>query len=474
MSLRVRLTLVYTSILGAALVLFGVMVYALVYDVVIRQLDNKLEAAVLEMRQDVQVNEQGQLSLSTVISLDTSVLLQAWDSQGRLVGPTQPIGLGLNLTTPLSEDGLDASVRTQENVQVGDLRMRVVSIPIYTDGERVGTLQAGTDLAVVDGVQRDLVLALLVLAVVAMSVAFIAGWFSTKGALMPLSVMTEIAMRITRADDLSQRIPMQGAAESEVGKLIQAFNRTLARMEKLFQSQRRFLADVGHELRTPLTAIHGNVDLIRHTGEADEQSLSTIETEVGRLTRLVNDLLLLAQADAGKLPLDYRPVELDTVLLEVFQQACMLAHEQANLRIGEVDQVIVCGDRDRLKQVLLNLVGNAVKYTPSGGEIVIGVGKTLNWARLTVQDNGPGIPAEDLPHIFERFYRAEKSRSRKGFGLGLSIARWIVERHGGMIEVQSVPGKGTTFTVRLPLAEGDCQEQARALSLIEGPPERTD
>jgi signal transduction histidine kinase len=182
------------------------------------------------------------------------------------------------------------------------------------------------------------------------------------------------------------------------------------------------------------------------------------------LTRLVGDLLLLAQAESGKLPLDKRLVELDTLLLEVMQQVRVLARDRLQMKLGEIDQILVCGDKDRLKQVMVNLIGNAISYTPIGGEVVVGVGKSGSLARLTISDTGPGIPAEDLPHIFERFYRAEKSRTRsrdgKGFGLGLSIAYWIVNNHGGKIEVNSKVGEGTTFCVWLPLAEGNCADES--------------
>jgi len=148
------------------------------------------------------------------------------------------------------------------------------------------------------------------------------------------------------------------------------------------------------------------------------------------------------------------------VFLETYQQARVLAQDRMEVVIGEIDQVLVCGDSDRLKQVMINLVGNAITYTPHQGEIVVSLRKHKDWANFIVADNGPGIPAEDLPHIFERFYRGEKSRQRskgsKGYGLGLSIAYWIVKGHGGRIEVDSRLGEGTTFNVWLPLQDGDC------------------
>jgi two-component system, OmpR family, sensor kinase len=246
-----------------------------------------------------------------------------------------------------------------------------------------------------------------------------------------------------------------------VGQLINAFNLTLSRLENLFHSQRRFLADVGHELRTPLTVIRGNVDLMRRMDCTDDESMDSIQNEVDRLTRLVGDLLLLAQAESGKLPIAHRMVELDTLLLNVMHEMRVLAHDR-KMKLGEIDQVLVCGDNDRLKQVMVNLIGNAIKYTPKGGEILVGLGKVENRARLTVSDDGPGIPVEDLPHIFERFYRGEKSRTRsrdgKGFGLGLSIAYWIVRNHGGQIDVSLREPHGTTFCIWLPLAVDKCED----------------
>jgi signal transduction histidine kinase len=341
----------------------------------------------------------------------------------------------------------------------------VLTVPlIISSNDRViGTLQVGTSLSMVETIQNVLLYVLFIGAGISMTIAGLASWVSTKQALSPLEDVTRTALQITRADDLSHRIPYKGPPDDEVGQLIHAFNETLSRLENLFDTQRRFVADVGHELRTPLTVIKGNVDLLRRMNCTDEESLSGIDNEVGRLTRLVGDLLLLAQAESGKLPLIKTDVEVDTLLLDVLNQMTVLAKDRVDLRLGEIDQVIVCGDRDRLKQVLVNLVGNAIKYTPSGGEIVIGLGKNDRRAHITVSDNGPGIPPEDLPHIFERFYRGEKSRTRskdgKGFGLGLSIAYWIVQNHGGNIEVSNREPTGTTFCVWLPLADDSCLEE---------------
>jgi len=336
--------------------------------------------------------------------------------------------------------------------------LRVLTTPLVaTNSHRtVGWLQVGQNLDLLQTTQRVLLSVLVVATMIGMILAALIGWLVLGRTLAPLEILTKAAAQISKADDLSRRIPYSGPVRDEVGQVIQSFNQTLSRLEQLFSAQRRFMADVSHELRTPLTVIKGNVGLMRHMSMVDNESLTSIEAEVDRLTRMVGDLLLLAQAESGKIPLNLQPVEIDTILLEVFQQMRILAGDRIHIRLVEIDQITVIGDRDRLKQVLLNLGGNATKYTQPGGQIQLGLYRDGNQARVVVSDNGPGISPEDLPHIFERFYRGEKSRTRtrdgSSFGLGLSIAYWIIKNHSGRIEVDSKVGHGTTFCVWLPIA----------------------
>jgi signal transduction histidine kinase len=262
--------------------------------------------------------------------------------------------------------------------------------------------------------------------------------------------MTDAALQIMKAGDLSRRLPDTGRRD-EIGNLTMVLNRNLERLERLFHARQRFLADVSHELRTPLTTIRGNVDLMRRIGEADPEILDVVQEELERMTRLVGDLMLLARADTGGLPIQRQSVELDTLFLDVYRQVRSIDHD-VQITVEEVDQVGVLGDSDRLKQLILNLVDNAIKYTPPGGKVMMSLSKVDGRSQLVVKDTGIGIPAEDLPHIYDRFYRVDKSRTRAqgGSGLGLSIAKWIVEAHKGDIEVESEVGIGTTFRVYLP------------------------
>jgi signal transduction histidine kinase len=237
----------------------------------------------------------------------------------------------------------------------------------------------------------------------------------------------------------------------EVGELVETFNQLIARVEATLTEQRRFLADTSHELRSPLTVIRANLGFLRRELDLDTRAecVSEAEAEAQRMSRLIGDLLLLGQAEVGEL-LRRAPVAVDDLLLEIAEQA----RAQANGRPIEVEserQLLINGDRDRLKQVLWNLVENALRYTPPGGPVRLSARGEVDQVAIAVRDEGPGIAAEHLPKLFERFYRVDPARSRAtgGSGLGLAIVRHLVQAHGGTVVVSSLPGEGTMFTIRL-------------------------
>jgi two-component system, OmpR family, sensor kinase len=453
MSLRLRLTALYSALTGGILLFFGILLYSMVNLLLVSQVDTTLFQTANDLLLGWQVGPAGELSQETLpkLNLTSFVYYQIWDNNGRLHSSSPGLG---QINQPFDPVGYQLKRSIFRNSMIQNVHLRVLNVPLEAGGRPIGTLQVAASMIIVDTTRQSLVRTILIIAVVSILIGAALSWFTIGRTLSPLVVITESALHISDAEDLSQRLPHQGDRGDEIGRLVTAFNDTLGRLEHLFTSQQRFLADVSHELRTPLTVIKGNVDLMRRMKQMDAESLDTIEDEADRLSRLVGDLLLEAQAESGKLPLHFIPLELDTLLLEVFKEMRILARDRVQLKLPEIDQIIINGDRDRLKQVLINLIANAIKYTPQGGEVFLSLGKVGENARIIVRDTGPGIPAEDLPHIFERFYRAEKSRSRSkigGFGLGLSIAYWIVNHHGGQIEVDSSEGKGTTFCIYLPI-----------------------
>lgn len=451
--LRARLTLLYSTLLGGVLLLFGMAVYALVNITLIRQIDNLLNNTAQEILEVARVDAVGELTILHLppLNMATNVYVQVWDRKGHLVSSSLERN---QFPDALDTKGLMTIEPDFRSIDYHNVHTRVLSLPLSVGGRAVGTMQVAASLAVVDSVREDLLYILIMTAIFAVIIAGVGSWLTIERSLAPLDTILATTEQINRADDLSRRIPYKHLANDEVGHLVLAFNQTLERLETIFTSQQRFLADVSHELRTPLTVIKGNVGLMRRMKTVDEEALVSIDQEANRLTRLVGDLLLLAQAETGKLPLQKEILELDTLLFEVLQEMHVLAGDKLSIKLTEIDQIQIKGDRDRLKQVLLNLVSNAIQYTPAGGEILLSLSKVDGETRLIIRDTGPGIPAEDLPHIFERFYRTEKSRTRSkasGFGLGLSIAYWIIDNHKGKINVESKEGKGTTFTILLPI-----------------------
>jgi signal transduction histidine kinase len=475
MSIRIRLTLWYTAMLAGILLIFVVAVYRIFTSSLNMEINRTLDEVRLDLL-GAYTGERPFFSTRIVIPrLSTfsvaTIYVQAWDAQGILQGRSDNVAL---YPDPLDPQALEERVRQRQirDVALGESepRLRVLTVPLVLEGEEkqaIGWLQIATSVDDVYSSRQKLLSILVRGSVIGVLLSAVMGALLARRALNPIDAITQTAVQITRADDLGRRIPHLGPPD-EVGQLAGAFNEMLERLERIFRAQQRFVADVSHELRTPLTTIRGNVDLLRRMGNTDPASLHAIQDETDRMIRLVGDLLLLAKADAGHLPISREPVEIDAVLAEIAHQTRVLAAERLQVslvcpELPEAERLVVLGDGDRLRQLLLNLADNAIKNTPDGGHVSLRLGQADGWVRVTVADSGAGIAPEDLPHIFERFYRAEKSRWRKptpsdtspggGVGLGLSIAHWIARSHGGHIEVQSEKGKGSAFHVWLPLAD---------------------
>ncbi len=453
MSIQTRLLLVYAAIFGVVYILSSLVVYSLPRNQILAQIDGDLYSLASEvLNSDTAFNDvTGIIEIplpEDLATLETaSTFMMLINREGGIVVSSGNLR-GFN--TLLDPDGL-GQADVYRLVRHEDTQLRVLTAPLFDNqGQLLGYIQVARLLDNFEIFSRVLARALLI-SLGAAAASLVVVFIMSSRLFRPLEDITTFARQITRADDLSRRVPHSSRTD-EIGDLARAFNQTLERLERLFRSQQRFLADVSHELRTPLTSVRGNLDLMRRFGQYDEESMVVIQDEMERMSRLLGDLLLLARADTGGLPLRHEPVELDNVLFEVYRQLSRIETPVA-VELIAVDQAMILGDEDRLKQLLLNLVDNAIKYTQPGGSVRLSLSKDKSWAQLVVSDTGIGIPAEDLPHIFERFYRVDKARSRAqgGSGLGLAIAKWVVQAHGGAIKVDSVVGEGTTFTVTLPL-----------------------
>jgi heavy metal sensor kinase len=296
---------------------------------------------------------------------------------------------------------------------------------------------------------------LIVLAPISILGAVAGGWVLAGAALRPVKDVTRIAERIS-GSRLNERIPERKAAD-ELGRMVASFNRMVERLERSFRRIDEFSSNVAHELRTPLTVLRGEAELAmsRDLTPAEAAELASgVHEEAVRMGRVVDDMLTLARADRGQAPLELASVDLAAILQDTFEDALILAAERGiEVRLGPNDATSLQGDAARLRQLLRALISNAVRYTEPGGSIAIEGRVDGDVVRIAVEDTGIGIAPEHLPRIFDRFYRVDSARSRDrgGSGLGLALARWIAEAHGGTIRATSEPGKGSRFEVELPL-----------------------
>lgn len=329
-------------------------------------------------------------------------------------------------------------------------------VPVVSGGRTVGTLRV-YDRSV-EGLNRieDTVLRSMRVATVAgvaatAGVALLTGAWLSRRITRPLQQLIEATRRI-RDGDLRPRLPTD--ARDEFGQVARAFNDMAAQLEKVEEMRRHLMADVAHELRTPLTIIQGQLELIQQgVKPAGPETLLPIQDEVMRLTRLVGDLHQLSLAEAGRLPLEKRPTDLVPLLNRLVDNFRVEAEAKGvELALTAPETAVSFVDPHRITQVFVNLIGNALRYSPAGGKVDVSVAEVPGEVKVVVSDTGPGIAPEHLPHIFDRFFRTDEARSRDagGTGLGLAIAKEFVEAHGGRIEAASTPGKGASFTVTLP------------------------
>jgi signal transduction histidine kinase len=470
MTLRSRLTAYYIGFFAVALLVTGFTLYLVVRMMLERSVTDELQAGMAQVV-SLYNNNPNRSVEEVVISngvlqdiqlsgapagafVNSNLYAQVFSPSGRLLGTSSPRGPDVALPDDALKLHPSESISDRRRVGATSVQVLIEPLVLKFNNQVIGILQISRPLTDIDETLRVLLYTLLGGGAVTLALAALGGTWLARAALEPIDQVTTMVQQIVRAEDLGRRVRVP-TTQDEIQRLTVTINELLHRLDILFTAQRRFLADVSHELRTPLAAMHGNLEVLARGASRDpellEESITDMRREASRLIRMVNDLLLLAQSEAG-IQLRQEPVELDTLLLEVHRELRPLANG-VQLRIGGEDQLMVIGDRDRIKQALLNLGINALQHTPVGGSVILSLAQEAGGATLAVRDTGPGIAPEVLPHLFERFYRGDPARNhnRGGAGLGLAIVKWIVETHGGRVGIVSQPGQGSTFTIWLPL-----------------------
>lgn len=473
MSIRLRLGFWYAGLTSLVVIVIVAAAYAVHNRGSYEEIDRSLVSAAGHFRPELSPRNGTEVSAPLALS-DASVLARLYGPAGEAIAVSPnvpspppidalqtiradsgPAYDGILRWLPGGENVHEGAFATEPDPATGD-RIRLFVLPVQDGaGAAAGYVQTWASLGSLDRSMRTFRYLMLALGGTGVLAVWLGSLLIAGRALQPVAAMIGTARAITVSRGFSRRLPDPGRRD-ELGQLATTFNEMLASLEEAYRSQQRFIADAAHELRAPLTAIQGNIELLSRMREMPDEeraeALRYLDGEARRLSRIVGELLTLARADAGQ-TLDLLPLELDRLVLDVLMEVRPLAADH-QLELTHLDPVIVEGDADRLKQLLLNLLDNSLKYTPPGGRITVELERTPTEAVFTVRDTGVGISAEDLPHVFERFYRADPARSHDpgGTGLGLSIAQWVIDQHGGTITLESEPHQGTTAVVRLPAA----------------------
>ncbi len=473
MSIRLRLTLLYSVILALTLAVFGIALYSLQSQYTLNALKQDLNTSAEKINQSLvhipPMNQKDQGN-GTVpfrefsddiifLRLPEREIARVLDPDGNLIA--SPNGMSEE-ALPLSEDGLAAVQEKKgwlEQGTVDDIDLLIFSYPVVVNDQVIFIVQVARPLTERNNSLNSLATTLTFAGIITTLAAFGIGWVLSGYTLRPIHRITQTAQDIGRERDFDRRVEYRGPPD-EVGQLATTFNVMLARLQDAYQQvakslemQRNFVADVSHELRTPLTTLRGNLGLLQRKPplpKIEQQDiLKDMESESDRLIRLVNELLVLARADAGR-SFAKESISLLPLAEEVCKQTRLLDPDR-ELTVDVDPSIAVLGDRDALKQVLLVLLDNAMKY--ADGKIAMRAEQTDNIVHLTIQDAGQGIPAEMLEHVFDRFYRVDETGEQKGFGLGLAIAKTLVEKQDGTLTLESELGKGSKASLSLPAAE---------------------
>jgi len=466
-SIRGRLTLWYVTALAVVLVLVSGLIYVLLGQALANRIDNDLRTiitiAATSLANDLaegQDNDDAARSTAAELSADGQMLV-VFDDRGQLLGEAgreDDLRISLPPVAGIPSD-LPLIYTVSEVDEAGDRHRLAVRRLFVSEAKVPFIVMAGYPLDGYDAELSSLAEILMTVVPLTLLVAGIGGWFLARQSLAPVIAMAEQARRIG-VSDVHGRLPVANPRD-ELGQLAATFNELLSRLGAALVQQRQFMADASHELRTPVATARtaASVALQRPHRAEDEyrDTLAIIEQQTTRLSHIVDDMFLLARADAGNFPVRKTPLYLDELVDEVVRAARVLAGpRQVEIRLETPPGLAMTGDEELIRRMVGNVIGNAVRYSPAGRAVQVRVLEAGGHFEIAVHDAGPGIPLAAQPHVFERFFRADSARSHanlSGAGLGLPLARWIAQAHGGDVTLLRSSDQGTTFVIAVAASE---------------------
>jgi heavy metal sensor kinase len=465
-SIRFRLTAWYAGLLAGSLILLGVFIYLALGHYLAVTLNESLGKQARQIGETLVTNISQSGDAYVVDEIKEHFAPEINNHFVRVTrrdgSPLYVSGLPRDLSFDPANVVLQADPGNQEFSReerlAGGGELMIYALPYTTrDGDRY-LIEVGAVEGSIESVLHGLILTLLLGLPVVVVVAIGGGYLLMQRALRPVDEITRTAKLIT-SRNLSERLPVSNTGD-EIERLSVSLNDMIVRLDESFQHVSRFSADASHELRTPLTILHGELEaIVQQPSLAPEtrEAVGSALEETKRLARIVESLLAISRLDVGEVWMEREQLDFADLTVTTAEQMRLLAEDKGiTLRCDAPRRVEIEGNRTRLKQVVVNLLDNAIKYTPENGAVEVRVSATNGNAVLEIEDTGVGIPTEALPHVFERFYRVDKARSRQmgGTGLGLSIVKSICAAHGGRVDVESAEGKGSRFRVELPLING--------------------
>ena len=454
--LKTRLTLWYVTLFALILAAWGFGIVALVRAQLYSGIDRSLEARAAQVTHAMSASKHPKFvtisdSTATNVAREQTVA-QLLSNTGEVV---EHAGSNIASGTLAPEDLVTRALTTSSaklgTVMVAEKRFRLLVVPLKGTAQLV-LVGAGT--ASVDDSLARLALVMLLTGPIALLAAGAGGWFTASKALAPIAEMTATAASVG-INRLDERVPVPESGD-ELAELAKTLNKMLARLEEGVDDKRRLIADASHELQTPLAVMRTELDVSLGSPNIGPEAIEVLESareETDRMTRIVRNLLTLARFDEGTIQLLRKPINLGALAHEAAESLQTLGRERGVDITVEGDDIVVLTDPEYIRLVVVNLIENAVKHSGAGTSVSVVLDSAGNEARLSITDTGPGIPEEEQPHVFDRFYRVDRARSKKsgGSGLGLAIAREIVTAHDGRVELKSKPGHGSTFSIILPV-----------------------